>query len=63
MQATGNKSILKHAIQNESFDGLQPEGYDLFLYISAESFSCLVADRLKKEFIALESWNISDSEP
>ncbi|MBK7967493.1 MAG: DUF3822 family protein [Bacteroidetes bacterium] len=62
MQETGNKSILKHAILNESFDGLKPEGYDLFLYVGPESFSCLVADRSRKEFIALESWSIAGSE-
>lgn len=27
-----------------------------------ESFSCLVADRSRKEFIALESWSIAGSE-
>jgi hypothetical protein len=62
MQVTGNNSILKHAILNESFDGLKPEGCDLFIYIGPESFSCLVADRLRKEFIALESWNFVESD-
>lgn len=62
MQVTGNKSILKHAILNESFDGLKPEGYDLFIYIGPESFSCLVADRLRKEFIALESWSLVEGD-
>ena len=61
MQETGNHISIKRKFIDNSFQAEIPEKYDLYIFVSEEELSCVVADKQSKKFIGLESWNILDS--
>lgn len=56
MLETGNNIRIKRNFIDESYRGDRPEGYDLFIYADEYEFSCTVAERGTKEFVAIEAW-------
>ncbi len=62
MLVTGSNISLTRKIIDDSFQEEIPESYDLYIYIDRLEFSCTVADRKTKKFVALESWQLEEED-
>lgn len=61
MVATEIKIENQRSFIDESFQTDRPEMYNLFIYAGPNEFSCVIAERATKKFIALESYKTSGS--